>query len=102
MSCKAGRATSGTIPISRPSNIQPRKAATSTSHWPRVPLDVSAGADFTASVVFRMNLRGLNAQWQMSNDQKIRKPQGKMASRGSRWNSGLVIGHSFDIGHLEL
>jgi len=32
----AGRATNGKIPISTPSNIQPKKAAASTSHWARV------------------------------------------------------------------
>jgi len=37
MVCSAGRATSGKIPISSPSNIQPKKAAIRTSHCARTP-----------------------------------------------------------------
>ena len=39
MVCNAGRATSGKIPISNPSNIQPRNAAARTNHCPRVAAD---------------------------------------------------------------
>src|SRR5260370_14850027 len=35
-SCKAGRPTSENKPISRPSNIQPKRAAVNASHLPRV------------------------------------------------------------------
>src|SRR5205809_531107 len=34
ISCSAGRATSGKIPISMPSNIQPKNAAVRAIHWP--------------------------------------------------------------------
>src|SRR4051812_47200763 len=40
MVCSAGRATSGKIPISKPSNIQPRKAAANTSHGELLSEDV--------------------------------------------------------------
>ena len=50
ISCKAGRATSGKIPICMPSNIQPRQAASRASHkarcrWALVaPLPAAAGS----------------------------------------------------------
>ena len=51
MLCNAGRATSGKIPISTPSNIHPRKAAASTSHCARVLVFPSGAAAVGALVV---------------------------------------------------
>ena len=52
MDCNAGRATSGKMPISSPSNIHPRNAAASTSHCARTPaMWAGGGAVETPSVI---------------------------------------------------
>src|SRR2546427_6016113 len=93
MSRKAGPATSGKIPISNPSNIQPRKAAMRTRHWPRVSLVVLAITELAVSVVFRFGLpvslaarvetrRGINDEYRMTNEERNPKSGCRRARRG--------------------
>src|SRR5436309_15915569 len=94
MSCNAGRATNGKIPISKPSNIQPRKAARSTSHWPRASRFNLAVTEFAVSVAFRMTLqvlavvrrqtrRGINDETRMANDERNPKSERQIMYRAA-------------------
>src|SRR6266496_2964547 len=93
MSCSAGRATSGKIPISKPSNIQPRKAAMSTRHWPRVLLVVLAITELSVSAVFRVRppisvvvrmetRQEINDKYRMTNDERNPKSECRKVRQG--------------------
>src|SRR3954464_12839042 len=48
-SCRAGRPASGKTACSRPSNIQPKNAAASTSHFSRVETVLVKDVEFSAT-----------------------------------------------------